>query len=440
MAIESNSICEKYTEVDRISNLPDPLICHILSFLPTKQSVATSTLLTRWKPLWTMVPALDFEDTDKPNPRYHGNKNRMTFIHFVCGVLAVRKPVPLKIFRLQLISPNHSIHFHVRAWIYYAMGHGVEELDLKLFLWRPFELPLNVLRCKSIENLTLYGTILLNCRPESVCLPNVKHLRLLKVKYANEDSFHSLLTGSPHLQKLSVWSVQQDNTMTLNICHPTVEWLSTINEAKDRRFKLKINVPNLKFLSLVDSLYQFDLRNNVVKVTFDLFEHEQQANDPENYSHLFRPLADAQTLTLQYVKSPCFDFSLPMFNNLRSLQLQVRCCQWHLLPNLLESAPNLVNLIINKEDAERPHELSWTEPLHVPKCLELRIRRISLLQFRSLEHEVELIKYILKNAKVLERMDILNGLSDLEESLHIFKIISELPRGSSACKLFLLND
>ena len=302
MGIESDSKSEKYTEVDRISNLPDPLICHILSFLPTKRSVATSTLSTRWKPLWTMVPALDFEDTERPNKRYHGNNNRMTFIHCVCGVLAVRKPVPLKKFRLQLISPNHSIHFHVRAWIYYAIRHGVEELDLKILLCRPFELPLSVFCFKSIVILTLYGTILLNCRSESVYLPKVKHLRLLKVKYANEDSFHSLLTGSPHLQKLSVWSVQQDNTVTLNICHPTVEWLSTINEAKDPRFKLEINMPNLKFLSLVDSLYQFDLRNNVVKVTFNLFEHEQQANDLENYSHLFRPLADAQTLTLQYVK------------------------------------------------------------------------------------------------------------------------------------------
>ncbi|KAK4590524.1 hypothetical protein RGQ29_020896 [Quercus rubra] len=377
MAIESNSKSEKYTEVDRISNLPDPLICHILSFLPTKQ----------WKPLWTMVPALDFEDTERPNKRYHGNNNRMTFIHFVCGVLAVRKAVPLKKFRLQLISPNHSIHFHVRARIYYAIRHGVEELDLKILLCRPFELPLSVFSCKSIEILTLHGTILLNCSSESVYLPKVKHLRLLKVNYANEDSFHSLLTGSPHLQKLSVWSVQQDNTVTLNICHPTVEWLSTINEAKDPRFKLEINMPNLKFLSL----------------------------------------------------SPCFDFPLPMLNNLKSLQLQVRCCQWHLLPNLLESAPNLVNLIINKEDTEGPHELSWTEPLYVPKCLELRIRRISLLQFRSLEHEEELIRYILKNAKVLEKMDIFTGLSDLEESLHIFKILSELPRGS-ACKLFLLNS
>ena len=66
--------------------------------------------------------------------------------------------------------------------------------------------------------------------------------------------------------------------------------------------------------------------------------------------------------------------------------------------------------LVYQEDTEGPHELSWTEPLHVPKCLELHIRRISLLQFRSLEHEVELIKYILKNAKVLERMVSLSSM------------------------------
>ena len=299
--MDLNSKCDNYVEVDRISNLPDPLICHILSFIPTKQSVATSILSTRWKPLWTMVPALDFEDTEKPDQRYHDN-NRMTFIHFVCGVLAVRKPVPLKKFKLQLISPNQSIHFHVRAWIYYAIRHGVEEIDVRLFLRRPFELPQCVFSCKSLEIMTLYGMVVLNCHSESVYLPKVKHLRLLKVKYADENSFHSLLTGSPHLQRLSVWTDQQDDTMALNICHPTVEWLSAIIEAQDHRFKLEINVPNLKFLNLVDSIFQYDLMNNVVKATFDLFEDEQQASDLENYSHLLGPLADAHTLTLQYAK------------------------------------------------------------------------------------------------------------------------------------------
>ncbi|KAJ1401914.1 Leucine-rich repeat domain superfamily [Sesbania bispinosa] len=51
----------KSKEIDRISKLPDEVLCHILSFLPSKEAIATSTLSTRWRSLWTMVPVLDFE-------------------------------------------------------------------------------------------------------------------------------------------------------------------------------------------------------------------------------------------------------------------------------------------------------------------------------------------------------------------------------------------
>ena len=48
-------------EVDRISDLLNDILCHIVSFIPTKYCVATSVLSTRWRYLWTFVPVLNFD-------------------------------------------------------------------------------------------------------------------------------------------------------------------------------------------------------------------------------------------------------------------------------------------------------------------------------------------------------------------------------------------
>ena len=46
--------------VDRISGLPDAVLCHILSYRPTKLA-ATSVLSTRWRYIFASVPNIDLQ-------------------------------------------------------------------------------------------------------------------------------------------------------------------------------------------------------------------------------------------------------------------------------------------------------------------------------------------------------------------------------------------
>lgn len=49
---------------NRISELPDAVPCHILSFPSTKHVASTSVLSTRWKNICVSFPNLDFSDRD----------------------------------------------------------------------------------------------------------------------------------------------------------------------------------------------------------------------------------------------------------------------------------------------------------------------------------------------------------------------------------------
>jgi hypothetical protein len=49
---------------DMISDLPDHLLHHILSFIPAQNAVRTSALSRRWRRVWIGVPTFSFSDVD----------------------------------------------------------------------------------------------------------------------------------------------------------------------------------------------------------------------------------------------------------------------------------------------------------------------------------------------------------------------------------------
>jgi hypothetical protein len=191
------------------------------------------------------------------------------------------------------------------TWIFYAISHKVEELELvPFFISQPFELPRSLFSCESLEVLTLNGKILLNC-PPSVHLPNLEGLFLTEIKYANDETVRRLLAGCPELVRLGISRKEVDNLMTFNNCHPTLEGFTMDNRGEDPRFKLEINAPSLQCLVLFDRICQDYLvynSTNLVKVVIDLFD--------ENYGYrvykLLRAISNVQTLALSLQLVPSY--------------------------------------------------------------------------------------------------------------------------------------
>ncbi|MCI04666.1 F-box/LRR-repeat protein, partial [Trifolium medium] len=107
---------------DIISTLPDEILCHILSFLRTKEADATTILSRRWKHIWRSVPTL-FIDAEILN-----QNSNSAFIDFVNSVLFSRVASPIKSFHLNLSYDEDSVECPIKNitnWVNFVVQRGV---------------------------------------------------------------------------------------------------------------------------------------------------------------------------------------------------------------------------------------------------------------------------------------------------------------------------
>ncbi|CAN0841581.1 F-box/LRR-repeat protein 13 [Linum grandiflorum] len=111
---------------DRISNLPDSILHHILSFLDTKSAVETCVLSKQWECTWKHVHSLNLDLKFREYSRYET---------FVDNVLSLRHPLHAsKVIwhPYGCISPPADREFSLlRKVLQYAVSHGVQHFDLR---------------------------------------------------------------------------------------------------------------------------------------------------------------------------------------------------------------------------------------------------------------------------------------------------------------------
>ncbi|CAI9278923.1 unnamed protein product [Lactuca saligna] len=120
--------------VDRLSLLPDVLLAHILSSMPTKSAVETSILSKRWKSCWTLVHSFDFHYIDHI-------PDSDTFLSFVDRVLKLCKTSQVKLFRLHC-SESLIGNTNVPKWINEAVKLNLKSMKFISFKRRECDIKL----------------------------------------------------------------------------------------------------------------------------------------------------------------------------------------------------------------------------------------------------------------------------------------------------------
>ncbi|CAA3017637.1 F-box LRR-repeat At3g58900-like isoform X1 [Olea europaea subsp. europaea] len=235
---------------DLISILPNAILQHILSFLPTKDIIRTSILCKRWKNLWTSISNIDLWDSiDITKSDYL--KRRASFLDSVERILLQHDDSNIERLRLSFKMPVNPTH--VYSWISVAIKHNIRKLDVSLPLGCIYSLPCDLFTCESLTELRLYMACFFN--PSLIHWPNLKELHLSQVTIFNRSSTQ-FFSSIPLLQNLVLVNCEWENIRRLSISVPNLRCLifKQCSDPEDLLdCEIVVRVSNLVYLNCISN-------------------------------------------------------------------------------------------------------------------------------------------------------------------------------------------
>ncbi|XP_058216668.1 uncharacterized protein LOC131327527 [Rhododendron vialii] len=416
---------------DRISNLPCNLISHILSFLPTKNAVATCVLSTKWKQSWTSYDSVDFDDTLLLNPHKRDRTPSLqtSFTSFIDRVVLLHRVSRLNKFHLKC-TQGYDLS-NVNAWIAAALLSSVQELHISIPMKHSIVLPQDLFSCGTLVVLKLAAKFVMNV-PASVHLPNLKILHLRSVEFSDDESIDRLICGCPVLDKLSMRGCVGIDVRVVKISAPMLTSLVMhylysnyweIRDFPEHSYKIVLETPALLFLDIMDKVaegYSLQSLCHLAEARITIFQTTDQFELEFDYSEavsdFLKGLSNVQRLYLSSDFMEVMQIAncrMPKFHCMTYLELGPSggdTVVWALLTELLENSPLLGSLVFGEVDSGDPigPELlhRWNPPQSVPSCLLFHLKEIEFKFFEGENYELELLDYFLNNAKVLEKVNV----------------------------------
>ncbi|GAU27361.1 hypothetical protein TSUD_55140 [Trifolium subterraneum] len=397
---------------DIISKLPDSVIGHILSFLPTKYAVRTSVLSKRWIESWTLIPKVNLDDSLFYSPKRKKSVGKQYFINFVYKTLLFTQNYSMQSFSL-LISNNYDLTL-LNTWISCILKKGVKKLSIISNLELPFSaLTSHALfnHCNALEELTLWMCCCAIKVPPSpfgyFIFGSLEVLKLDGIIFTIDESLVI------HLSKLKKFETKRCSWLSahdVTIEAPLLESVFIQDVREPLSCKIKFSASCIKEFTYCGygSMSQPIVLSNssaTRNASVDIY----LSNNGSSHFHETRPCVFLLLKQFSQVKWLKFHILvvidqpnvvvLPKFSMLSDLDLA--CVSGKVLLVLLQKTP-VINTLVLKDISSIDQEL--LNSAVVPDCLASSLQVVKFEFVNCDQHELLLAKYFMENGRVLERM------------------------------------
>ncbi|KAJ4749931.1 F-box/FBD/LRR-repeat protein [Rhynchospora pubera] len=407
---------------DLISQLPDCILHSILSLFHVRDAARTSVLSSRWRHLWEAAPLRLFDDSFNPNNRSPYDD---CYYHFVSDPWLdwSRNAVssifdshhgPIESLRLSLF-----FSFQMDGFVKTAVQRGIRELNLVPFNFDrdPYKLPLSLLFCNTLHQLSLQNCTFPQALPPSI-FPNLRELRLNCVSLADYllpkcASLETLLIStsvegppvsisSPTLRKLvferDIDLVSSPAELIIKDA-PNLESL-ILEEEVTCRTKLKVlDAPKLQRLGFINT----DVR--AIQLGRTLIEQHQESSPP----------------TFVVNVTP---YGMNLLSSVKTLAIKIELfSDKKTIPIILKCFPCLENLDIMKYEGNGDegylNEGMWEEQGSLSFLDHLKT--VTVKGFWGDQCDVELLRYLVVRGNMLQTITLLCSKQITEKFVDIKK-------------------
>ncbi|CAH8377213.1 unnamed protein product [Eruca vesicaria subsp. sativa] len=419
------------THVDRISDLPEPLLLRILSKLPTaKDVVATMVFSKRWEHLWKSVPKLVYDDSCEDiidNGRFSRFVDRSLILH--------EAPVETLHFKLT----EKSLVVDIGIWIKIAVKCRVRDLSIEIdcsSIKTPVIIPRSLYKTGSgmLVSLKLKSVTLMDVSTSLPSFPTLKTLSLVSVMYPGDEFVRRFLSSCHVLEDLVVELCLHDNVTIFTIKVPSLKSASLYKPSKtsvEGEDGFVIDAPSLEYMDIFYDAVGFCFIEDMPKIVKAdvVASHSSRGVTLTSFTsakHLFLCLPNSKDA---YSVGTVFH---------RLVHLRICTCEteWlNLLMRLLNDSPNLRYLRLekcHKIDSTRP---CWNEPSSVPECLSSSLETLEWVGYEGRKEEKEATTFILRSGICLKKVTISSTSTDSGKKLEMLKELSFSFRRSPTCQL-----